>query len=220
VKNNFAKTALVAGIASAFAGQASAATVPATAGDNIIVSCVVPGAGSAAAGNATVWSVDATSQAGTNTLSLPAAVAAGKSCSAALQALNTLTALPNTTVGISSRSFTPLNVAVPSTGYAVQQYYFSAGTNVASSGANVVQLGCNAPSATTGATVYSVDFQGATSLTATQTASVQAVVGLPCSQGIANARSAIGDTNPTSGVTGTELYLFTGGYALTQYTVQ
>lgn len=219
MKNNFAKTALVAGIASTFAGQAPAASVPATAGDNIIVSCVVPGAGSTAAGNATVWAVDATSQAGTNTISLPTAVAAGRSCTAALQALNTAATLPNTSIGLVSRGFTPLAVAVPGTGYGIQEYTFTAGTNVAATQLNVVQIGCNAPSATTGATVYSVDIQGATSLTAAQTASVQAVVGLPCSQGLSNARSAIGDQT-TAVPVGTELYLFTGGYALTQYTVQ
>lgn len=214
MNNTFAKTALAAGVLAGlgYADSSMALSLVPNANDVVVLGCSVPSAGTTVA---TVYSVDAVSSVSSiYTISLPTAVAVGQSCAGAIAALG------NTAVGgyyFSSDNYSPVNQAIPGSGYSLQAFTFEANT-AADTTAYVGFVGCTAPSSG-GATVYSVDTTNVTNVTSIT--SLNALVGKPCSYALARADSAAGTGFGTASMTTeTVLNINSNGYSLNQYTFE
>jgi hypothetical protein len=224
VNNTFAKNALAAGVVAAlsYAQPSLAASLPPASTDVVVLGCSVPSAGTTVA---TVYSVDAVSTTNsTYTISLPTAVAVGSSCAGALAALgntavNSLYFAPNTSTAAADAAL-PVVQAIPGTGYALQEFTLTATATQQTGLAALGYIGCAAPG-NTGATVYSVDTTN--QVNASSIASLQALVGKPCSWALAKAASA-SNTGfaPTSVKPAghSVLNINSNGYSLNQYTFQ
>lgn len=216
MNNTFAKTALAAGVLAGlgYADSSMALSLAPQAADVVVLGCGVPSAGTTVA---TVYSVDAVSSAGsTYTISLPTAVAVGSSCAGAIAALGN-TSLNGYFFTSTSGSYSPVNQAIPGSGYSLQAFTFEA-TTAADTDAYVGFVGCSAPNSA-GATVYSVDATNVTSVTAITT--LNALVGKACSYGLAKADSDAPTGFGNGTMTGeTVLNINSSGYSLNQYTFE
>lgn len=235
MNKKFAKTAIAVGIVAAglHAEASFAASQPAVAGDTVVIGCSVPSSG---ATGGLVYIVDATSSvstsAATYSISLPAAVAAGQSCAAAIQAITTGAAK-----GATGVYFHPVNpvsgqtnsvtttaeaVSVPNTGYGLVAHTFIA--NATDNIGNVISpvfVGCTAGTTTAGSTVYSVD----TSAVAEplNIATIQGALGKPCSQGLATVAQSTAGAGVVFTLTGggaSNVIIPSVGYSLNLYTFQ
>ncbi len=215
MNNTFAKTALAAGVLAGlgYADSSMALSLAPQAADVVVLGCGVPSAGTTVA---TVYSVDAVSSAGsTYTISLPTAVAVGSSCAGAIAALGNESL--NGYFFSSTAGYSPVNQAIPGSGYSLQAFTFEA-TTAADTDAYVGFVGCSAPNAS-GATVYSVDATNVASVTAITT--LNALVGKPCSFGLAKADSdAPTGFGANTMTTETVLNINSTGYSLNQYTFE
>jgi len=110
--------------------QATLTTAQVSAGMALQIGCTAP-----AAGGATVYSIDANvvdSTGASNTLPLPTGVAAGSSCTYAINQLLQTTTLTSTstgrwfnsgnTGGTVGTGATPVNITIPGSGYSLQTY--------------------------------------------------------------------------------------------------
>lgn len=202
--NKFKKAAIATSVITLLGVAGSA-----SAGNFVNLGCAASPGGTA---GSTVYSVDAYDDDGV-AITISGTVKPGASCARALNTLQsggayTLVAANNQTIataGYSLQNFTLAATAGDFTGPDMQ----------ISTSSNIALIGCAAaPAGTAGGTVYSVDAQNSSG---TNTSSLTALIGQPCSTGLATA-AALGSGGSVNGLN--NVTIANSGYSLNQWIVQ